>query len=104
MKPLEGDWRIERMGGALPPMVGVWKRIRGNSGQAWLGPLPVWPFRLEQREGRATLIYRRPFSLLVEELRPEADGSWLGYSTLGGREIGRFRMVRYESIGRKINQ
>ncbi len=40
------------------------------------------------------MFYRPPFSALVDELRAEADGSWLGRSTLGGCELGRFRMTR----------
>ena len=100
-RSLEGDWRVERLAGALPPMVGVWKRIRSGGGLAWVGPLPVWPFRLEQREERVALIYGRPFSLFIDEVWPQADGSWLGRSTLGGHEFGRFRMVRYEPMQRK---
>src|SRR5918912_3308931 len=29
---LEGLWQVERAGGLLPPMVGVWKRIEGAQG------------------------------------------------------------------------
>jgi hypothetical protein len=91
---LEGDWRVERLSGALPPMAGVGKRIRGDRGETRLGPLPVWPFRVERRGDRVALVYRPPFSPLVDELRPQPDGSWLGRSTLFGRELGRFRLVR----------
>jgi ferritin-like metal-binding protein YciE len=92
MKDLEGDWRVERLGGFLPPMIGVRKRIRGDRGETRIGPLPGWPFRVERREGRVALIYRPPFSALVDELWIGACASWLGRSTLGGRELGRFRI------------
>jgi ferritin-like metal-binding protein YciE len=94
MKDLEGDWRVERLSGLLPPMTGVRKRIRGDRGESRIGLLPGWPFRVERREGRVALIYDPPFSALVDELQAGAHGSWLGRSTLGGRELGRFRMSR----------
>jgi ferritin-like metal-binding protein YciE len=94
MKELEGDWRVERLGGFLPPMIGVRKRICGDRGETRIGPLPGWPFRVERRVGRVALIYRLPFAMLVDELWAGARGSWLGRSTLGGRELGRFRMSR----------
>jgi ferritin-like metal-binding protein YciE len=91
---LEGDWRVEHLGGVLPPMVGVRKRIRGDSGETRVGPLVIWPFRIERRDERAALVYRAPFSSVVDELEAAADGSILGRSVLAGRELGRFRMVR----------
>jgi ferritin-like metal-binding protein YciE len=94
MSDIEGDWRVERTGGLLPPMIGVWKRIRGDRGETWAGPLPGWAFRVERREESVALVYRAPFSGLVDELWAAADGSLSGRSTLGGRELGRFRMVR----------
>src|SRR5919202_2022942 len=93
MRDLEGDWRVERRGGLLPPMVGVRKRIRGDRGETCVGALPCWPFRVERREGRVALVYSPPFSAIVDELWAGAGGSWLGRSTLGGRELGRFRMI-----------
>ena len=94
MKELDGDWRVERLGGFLPPMIGVRKRVRGDRGETRLGPLPGWPFRVERREGRVALVYRLPAPMLVDELWAGGRGSWLGRSTLGGRELGRFRMSR----------
>jgi ferritin-like metal-binding protein YciE len=91
---LEGDWRVEHLGGVLPPMVGVRKRIRGERGETRVGPFLAYPFAVEWREGYGALVYRPPFSGLVDEVRAAPDGSWLGRSTLGGRELGRFRMVR----------
>jgi ferritin-like metal-binding protein YciE len=94
VKDLEGDWRVRRKGGLLPPMIGVRKRISGARGETRIGPLPGWPLRVERREGRIALIYGPPFSALVDEVWEGAQGSWLGRSTLAGRELGRFRMHR----------
>jgi ferritin-like metal-binding protein YciE len=94
MKDLEGDWQVERLGGFLPPMLGIRKRIRGDRGETRVGTLPGWPFRVERGEGRVELVYRPPFSGIVDKLWTEAEGSWLGRSTLSGRELGRFRMMR----------
>jgi hypothetical protein len=91
---LEGDWRVERLSGLLPPMPGVWKRIRGDGGETHLGPLPGVPFQIARREGGFELIYRRPFSTFMDKLQPAPDGSWLGRSTVSGFELGRFRMTR----------
>lgn len=92
---LEGEWRVARTGGLLPPMLGVWKRIGGGGrGETWVGPLPAWPFRVEERGGRVALIYGWPFSFFVDEVSAEADGSWTGRSVLAGLEVGRFRMIR----------
>lgn len=93
---LEGDWRVERAGGLLPPMPGVWKRIRGSGGETCVGPLPAWPFRVERCGERVALVYRPPFSAFMDELRAGPDGSWLGRATLAGREIGRFSMQRLD--------
>ena len=94
MKDLEGDWRVRRLGGLLPPMIGVRKRISGDRGATRIGPLPGWPLSVERREGRVALIYVSPFSALVDEVWAGAQGSWLGRSTLAGRELGRLRMHR----------
>ncbi|MBV9453981.1 MAG: hypothetical protein JOZ19_07690 [Rubrobacter sp.] len=94
MKDLEGDWQVERLSGLLPPMIGIWKRISGARGSTRLGSLPGVPFRLEQRERYVALIYYPPFSMLVDELQIQPDGSWLGRSTFAGRELGWFWMKR----------
>jgi hypothetical protein len=91
---LEGDWRVARMRGLLPPMFGVWKRIRGAQGETRLGPLPGIAFRIEEREGGIALIYRAPFSMFIDTLRPGPHGSWVGRTTVCGREFGCFRMSR----------
>jgi hypothetical protein len=91
---LEGRWRLERLSGALPPLIGAHKEIRGDRGKTRFGPFPGVSFRVEEREDCLALVYRAPFSALVDEVRRESDGSWLGEATLGGRAFGRFRMTR----------
>jgi ferritin-like metal-binding protein YciE len=90
----DGVWRVERTGGLLPPMVGVWKRIEGGRGETRLGPLLRFPFRVERRGGLVFLVYRPPFSALVDEISPGDRDLWHGRAMLGGRPVGRFRMTR----------
>jgi ferritin-like metal-binding protein YciE len=85
---------VERVGGLLPPMIGVRKRIHGESGEAGVGFLPGWPFQLKLHGRRVALIYRPSLSTLVDELQADTDGSWFGRTTVGGCELGRFRMTR----------
>ncbi len=93
MRSLVGKWKVERMGGLLPPMIGVRKTIRGGAGETRVGPLPVWPFRAKRTFESVDLVYRRSFSTFVDEVRREPDGSWLGRMTFLGLELGRFRMT-----------
>ncbi|QIN83466.1 hypothetical protein GBA63_13090 [Rubrobacter tropicus] len=93
---LEGEWRVERVDGLLPPMAGVRKRIGGKEGTTRVGPLPGWPFCVQRREEGFALVYRPPFSSLVDEVRAEPGGSWIGRTVLAGRALGRFRMRRTE--------
>jgi hypothetical protein len=93
-KSLEGEWRLERLGGALPPLSRARKEIRGERGKTRFGPFPGVPFKIKERGDRFALIYRRPFSMLIDEVRKGPDGSWLGEATLAGRTFGRFRMTR----------
>lgn len=85
---LGGDWRVERLGGLLPPMVGVWKRIRGERGETHLGPLLRYPFRVERRGGRPALVYRPPFSALVVELSGRTGISGSGVRRSAGGPSG----------------
>lgn len=100
LRELQGDWRIERLS-SLPPMPFVWKRIRGGRGETYLLPpsLPGrgLPFKLEQRAGYIALVYRPPLSFLVDELRLEADGSWLGRATATDFRYAWFRMLPMQS-------
>ena len=103
---LDGDWKVERLSGPVP-MPFVWKRIRAGRGTTRVSPPlrrrrglplePKLPFRLEQREGHVTLIYLGPLSFLVDELRLEEDGSWLGRANAARIRYAWFRMVSVES-------
>ena len=103
---LDGDWKVERLTGPVP-MPFVWKRIRAGRGTTRVSsplrqrrnlPLePKLPFRLEQRQGHVALIYLGPLSFLVDELRLEEDGSWLGRANAAGIRYAWFRMVPVES-------
>jgi hypothetical protein len=88
MDQLDGVWTVERTGGALPPMVGVRKRIEGNRGVTLAGPLRM---RFEVRG--LELRYRPPFAGLVDLLEADGDG-YRGRATFLGREFGRFRLRR----------
>ncbi len=96
MRSLEGEWRVERLGGLLPPMIWVRKTIRDGAGETRVGPVPVWPFRAKRSFEGVDLVYRRPFSTFLDEVRREPDGSWLGRMTFLGLELGRFRMTPIE--------
>ncbi len=85
-------------------MVGVRKSIRGLGGETRVGPLPVWRFRGERKEGSVELVYRRPFSMFVDEVRREPDGSWLGRMRFLGLELGRFRMTPISEEESELDQ
>lgn len=107
VRNLEGDWEVKRLSGPLP-MPFVWKRIRLGRGETRVSPRswrsrkqffePRAPFELEQREGHVALIYRPPLSFLIDELRAEADGSWLGRAKVAGFQYAWFRMVPLRSL------
>jgi hypothetical protein len=85
-KSLEGQWRVEREAGLLPPF-GLSKRIRGGGGWTLAAGVPVAPFRVEG----TTLVYRGwP---VRDELTPRADGTWGGRGLVLGREFCCFRLV-----------
>jgi hypothetical protein len=89
MAELDGEWNVRRLGGLLPPMVGVHKRIKGTTGETRVGPLPGAPFDVVGLDLR----YRAPFSGFVDVL--ERDGErYLGRATFRGREFGRFALER----------
>ena len=87
---LDGEWKVERTGGWLPPLLGVRKRIRGSRGETAIGPLPGVPF------GVAGLELRYPGGFFVDVVEPDGDG-YSGRATFRGRELGRFRMTRISS-------
>ena len=97
LRNVEGDWRVERLSGPVP-MPFVWKQVRGGRGTTRVSPPgvsfgPGLPFRLEQREGHVTLIYTGPLSFLVDELRLEEDGSWLGRANAAGVRYAWFSLI-----------
>jgi ferritin-like metal-binding protein YciE len=79
-------------------MIGVRKRIRGNSGETLAGPVRM-PFDVRGNELR----YRVPFTGLVDVLAPNADG-WDGRATWFGVEFGRFRLRRIDVTQELKNQ
>jgi hypothetical protein len=86
---LDGVWNVKRVGGLLPPMIGVHKRILGTSGETRVGRLGGVPFDVVGLELR----YRAPFKGFVDELEPYGDG-YFGRATWRGREFGRFALER----------
>lgn len=101
VEDLDGDWRVERLTGPVP-MPFVWKRVRRGHGRTRFLPRPPLgmtaepglPFDLLGRIDHVELRYRLPLGFLVDELRREADGSWLGRARLAGVQYAWFRMVR----------
>jgi hypothetical protein len=89
MAELDGHWNVRRLGGLLPPLVGVHKVIRGGTGETKVGRLPGAPFDVVG----LSLRYRGPFRGFVDELERRGDG-YLGRATFHGRKFGRFALER----------
>jgi ferritin-like metal-binding protein YciE len=89
MSELDGTWSVRRVSGALPPLVGVRKRISGATGETIVGGGPGMPFDVDGFELR----YRAPFAFLVDVLEPDADG-FRGRATAFGRTYGEFELRR----------
>ncbi len=85
---------MERAGGLLTPMFGVWKRIRGDRCETRLGSVLRLPVRVKRSGGLTSLAYEPPLSALVDEISPAEPDLWHGRTTFMGRPLGRFRMVR----------
>jgi ferritin-like metal-binding protein YciE len=92
MTELDGVWRVQRVSGFLPPLMGLQKRISGDRGETTVGTLPGVPFTVEG----LTLRYRPPLDGFVDELEPAGDG-FLGRSTFRGREYARFTLHRVQA-------
>jgi ferritin-like metal-binding protein YciE len=90
---LDGVWAVERISGALPPLHGCVKRIHGNRGTTEFPRMPGMPFEVRGLE----LHYRPPFGMLVDRLEPQ-NGGYLGHATMLGREFGRFRLRRLDTM------
>jgi ferritin-like metal-binding protein YciE len=93
MSELDGVWAVDRLSGVLPPLHGCVKRIHGTHGTTEFPRLPGMPFDVRGLE----LHYRPPFNLLVDKLEPQ-DGGYLGHATMLGREFGRFRLRRLNTM------
>jgi hypothetical protein len=94
MGELDGVWNVKRVGGLLPPLVGVQKRIHGSSGETRVGPLFGVPFDVVGRD----LHYRPPLQGFVDELEPAGSG-FRGRATFRGRVFGRFALERISDGG-----
>jgi hypothetical protein len=94
MDELEGRWQVERLSGALPPMVAVHNRNHGKRGETRFGHLLGLRFRIEEREDCPGLVYRPPFSMLVDGMSESRRKTHGGEMTLGRRARGRCRMTR----------
>jgi ferritin-like metal-binding protein YciE len=77
------------LSGALPPLVGVRKRIRGVRGETVVARGPGIPFDVRGHELR----YRAPFAFLVDVLEPTENG-FHGRATAFGRTYGEFELRR----------
>jgi len=91
---LDGVWNVKRVGGLLPPLVGVHKRISGSSGETKVGRVLGLPFDVVGPELR----YRPPFGGFVDVLEHDGD-RYLGRATFRGREFGRFALERIPDEG-----
>ena len=89
MAELDGTWDVRRVAGALPPLTGVRKRIRGASGETIVVGGRGIPFDVRENELR----YRAPFAFLVDILEPRGDG-FHGRATAFGRTYGEFELRR----------
>jgi ferritin-like metal-binding protein YciE len=99
MTELDGVWKVDRVGGALPPLYGCVKRINGARGTTDFSRLPGMPFEVRGLE----LHYQAPFNALVDKLEPR-DGEYFGRATLLGREIGQFTMRRLDPLSQLKEQ
>jgi ferritin-like metal-binding protein YciE len=93
MGELDGVWRVERVGGALPPLYGCRKRIHGALGTTEFSYVLGVPFEVRGLE----LHYKPPFNLLIDRLEPQ-NGGYFGHATLAGQEFGQFTMRRLDTV------
>ena len=92
MADLDGVWNVRRVSGALPPLIGVRKRIRADRGETVLLRGPGIPFDVRGLELR----YRAPFAFFVDRLERNGDG-YRGTATAFGRAYGEFELRRSRS-------
>ena len=99
MAELDGTWTVERVGGALPPMLGVSKRIHGDRGETLVAGRIGVPFEVRGRELR----YVGPLTGFVDVV--EGAGAEVhGRTLFRGRELGRFLMRRLDVGGQLQEQ
>ena len=89
MSELDGVWDVRRLSGALPPLVGVHKRIAGARGETVVVGGRGIPFDVVGLELR----YRAPLAFLVDVLERDGDG-FRGRATAFGRTYGTFALSR----------
>jgi hypothetical protein len=89
MDGLDGEWEVRRVSGALPPLLGVRKRISGTRGETIVVRGPGIPFEVRGKELR----YRAPLAFLVDVLEPDGAG-FRGRATAFGRTYGEFELRR----------
>jgi ferritin-like metal-binding protein YciE len=99
MGDLDGVWKVERIGGALPPLYGCVKRIDGSRGTTEFSYAPGMPFEVRGLD----LHYQAPFGLLVDKLEPQ-EGGYFGRATVAGREFGQFTMRRLDPMSQLEEQ
>jgi ferritin-like metal-binding protein YciE len=88
---LDGVWDVKRVGGLLPPLYGVRKRIAGTRGSTLVGGGALGaPFDVVGNE----LHYRAPLAGFVDVIEPGGGDIVRGRATFRGREFGRFEMTR----------
>jgi hypothetical protein len=83
----DGVWQVRRVGGVLPPLWGMRKRIDGARGETRLGPLRM-SFDVRGDE----LHYHSPLKGLVDVLTLVDEGQVNGRATFRGMELGRFEL------------
>jgi len=89
MIELDGIWNVRRLSGALPPLMGVRKRIDGTHGETIVVGGRGVPFDVRGLELR----YQAPLAFLVDVLEPD-DGGFRGRATAFGRTYGEFELRR----------
>jgi len=89
MSELDGMWNVRRVSGALPPLVGVRKRIDGAAGETIVVGGRGIPFDVRGLELR----YQAPLAFLVDVLEPD-NGGFHGRATAFGRTYGEFELRR----------
>ena len=88
---LDGTWSVKRLGGLLPPLAGMRKRIDGTRGETLVGPLHM-SFEVRGNE----LHYRRPLNGFVDVVEAAEPDRFRGRATFHGREFGRFELRRID--------